>query len=79
MSCAGKKEDSKTDIPVVQEEPSGPSPYPINDEFGVPMLELSSDSDTVRINTVSVILCCLQINKSYLRNVIKNTIKFIQK
>lgn len=41
-----KKEDSKTDIPVVQEEPSGPSPYPINDEFGVPMLELSSDSDT---------------------------------
>ncbi|XP_052703749.1 glutamate-rich protein 6-like isoform X9 [Crassostrea angulata] len=42
----GKKEDSKTDIPVVQEEPSGPSPYPINDEFGVPMLELSSDSDT---------------------------------
>lgn len=55
MSCAGKKEDSKTDIPVVQEEPSGPSPYPINDEFGVPMLELSSDSDTVRIHTVSVI------------------------
>lgn len=43
---SGKKEDSKTDIPVVQEEPSGPSPYPINDEFGVPMLELSSDSDT---------------------------------
>ncbi|XP_065926252.1 glutamate-rich protein 6 isoform X4 [Magallana gigas] len=42
----GKKEDSKSDIPVVQEEPSGPSPYPINDEFGVPMLELSSDSDT---------------------------------
>lgn len=46
-SCAGKKEDSKAEIPVLPEEPSGPSPYPINDEFGVPMLELSSDSDTV--------------------------------
>lgn len=53
MSCAGKKEDSKMDIPVVQEEASGPSPYPINDEFGVPMLELSSDSDTVRIHSFS--------------------------
>ncbi|XP_078312389.1 glutamate-rich protein 6-like isoform X9 [Crassostrea virginica] len=42
----GKKEDSKAEIPVLPEEPSGPSPYPINDEFGVPMLELSSDSDT---------------------------------
>lgn len=71
MSCAGKKEDSKTDIPVVQEEPSGPSPYPINDEFGVPMLELSSDSDTVRIHTVSVISCCLKINKIYLKNEMK--------
>ncbi|XP_062599296.1 glutamate-rich protein 6-like [Saccostrea cucullata] len=42
----GKKEESKADIPTLQEESSAPSPYPINDEFGVPMLELSSDSDT---------------------------------
>lgn len=54
MLCVGKKEESKSDMPVLQEESSGTSPYPVNDEFGVPMLELSSDSDTVRWHLLSI-------------------------
>lgn len=71
MFCVGKKEDFKIDIFVVQEEFFGFFFYLINDEFGVFMLELSSDFDTVRIYIVLVILCCLKINKIYLRNEMK--------